>query len=108
MKIYLRRHHALRAGDGAFSQKIDYVTLLWDFLNIEGHPHRITGSRVMAILLNGCILAIGGASAVEGLRSTGLVRRVYYKAYQFGSSQLSLKKLTIWGHFKSSEMMSFV
>ena len=39
--------------DSAFSHKIDYV-----------------------ILLNGWILPIGGASAVEGLRSTGLHRLV--------------------------------
>ena len=50
-------------GDGAFSHKIDYV---------EGHLNFITGSRVTAILLNGWILPFGGASAVEGLPSTGL------------------------------------
>ena len=42
-------------GDGAFSHKIDYA---------EGHLNRITGSRVTAVLLNGCILPIVGASAV--------------------------------------------
>ena len=41
-------------------------------LNLEGHPNRITGSKVTAIFLNGWILPIGGASAVEGLLSTGL------------------------------------
>ena len=40
-------------------------------LNLEGHLNHITGSRVTAILLNGLILLIGGASAVEGLLSTG-------------------------------------
>ena len=42
------------------------------FLNPEGHQNPIDGSKVTAILLKGCILPIGGASAVEGLRSTGL------------------------------------
>ena len=36
-----------------------------------GHLNRITGSRVTAFFLNGWILLIGGASAVEGLLSTG-------------------------------------
>ena len=43
----------------------------WEILNLEGHPNCNTGSRVMAILLNGWILPVGGASAVEGLLSTG-------------------------------------
>ena len=45
-------------------------------LDLEGHPNRTTGSRVAAILLNGWILFIGGASAVDGLQSTGLTRPV--------------------------------
>ena len=49
------------------------------FLNPEGHQNRITGSKVTAILLKGWILPIGGASAVEGLRSTGLPRLVLIK-----------------------------
>ena len=47
-------------GDGAFSYKIDYVTIFKKILNLEGHLNRITGSRVTAILLNGWILPIGG------------------------------------------------
>ena len=58
--------------DGAFSHKIYYVRIFSDILNLEGHRNCITGSRVTAILLNGWILSIGGASVVEGLRSTGL------------------------------------
>ena len=58
MEISLRRRHALKVGDGAFSHKI-------------GHLNRITGLRITAILLNGWILPIGVASAVEGLLSTG-------------------------------------
>ena len=62
--------------DGAFSHKIDYVTIFFEILNLEGHPHRTAGSKVTAILLYWWILPIGGASAVEGLRSTGLPRLV--------------------------------
>ena len=58
--------------DSALSHKIDYFTIFQEILNLKGHPNRITGSRVTAILLNGWILPIGGASAVEGLRSAGL------------------------------------
>ena len=39
--------------DVAFSHKIDYVTNFWEIRNPEGHPNRITGSKVTAILLNG-------------------------------------------------------
>ena len=38
-----------------------------EILNPEGHPNRTTGSKVTAILLNGWILPIGGASSGEGL-----------------------------------------
>ena len=47
-------------GYGAFSHKIDYVTIFKEILNPEGHPNH-AGSKVTAILLNGCILTIGGA-----------------------------------------------
>jgi hypothetical protein len=49
--------------DGAFSHKIDYVTIVKEILNPERHPNCITGSKVPAILLNGWILPIGGASS---------------------------------------------
>ena len=49
--------------DGAFSHKvIKYVRILNEIQNLEGHPNHITGSKVTAIFLNGCILPIGGAS----------------------------------------------
>ena len=62
-------------GDGAFSHKIAYVTILWESLNLKGHPNHIIGSRVTA--LNGWILPIGGASEMEGLQSTVLPRLVF-------------------------------
>ena len=42
-----------------------------------GHPNGMTSSRVKATLLNGWILPIGAASAVEGLLSTGLPHLVF-------------------------------
>ena len=50
---------------------IDFVIGIKNFLNPEGHKNPIIGSKVTAILLKGWISPIGGASAVEGLRSTG-------------------------------------
>ena len=43
----------------------------------QRHPNRINSSRVTAILLNGWILPIDGASAVKGLQSTELPCLVY-------------------------------
>ena len=43
------------------------------------HYNGITGVRVMAILLNGWSLPIGGASAVEGLLSTGPTPSSFYE-----------------------------
>ena len=60
MKISLRRRHALTVADGSFSHKINYV--FKEIPNPKGHPNRITGSKVMANLLNWWILPIGGAS----------------------------------------------
>ena len=76
MKTSLRRRNAQLVGIGAFSHKIDWVSNYFKILNLEENPSRITGSEVTAILLNGWILPIYGASAVEGLPSTGLPRLV--------------------------------
>ena len=70
MKISLRRRHALTVEDGALCQKIDYVKIFGEIINLN------KGSRVTTIFLNKWILPIGGA--VEGLRSTGLPRLVLY------------------------------
>ena len=50
--------------------------MIKNFLNPEGHQNPINGSKVTDILLKGWIFPIGGASAVEGLRSKGLPRLV--------------------------------
>ena len=49
-----------------------------EILNLKEHPNCITGSRVREIFLNGWILPIGGALALEGLRSMGLPRLVFF------------------------------
>ena len=66
MKISLWCRQALIVEDGAFSHKIDYVTIFQEILNLKGHSNRITGSKVTAILLNGWILPIDKVSAVKG------------------------------------------
>ena len=48
-------------------KKRDYFTSFKEILNLEGHPNHITGAKVTAILLNGWVLPIGGASAVKGV-----------------------------------------
>ena len=72
----LRRRHAQTVRASTSSYKKDYFIGIKTFLNPEGHQNRITGSKVTAILLKRWILPIGGASAVEGLQSTGLPRLV--------------------------------
>ena len=64
--------HGQTVRDSSYSYKIDYVKVIKTFLNLKEHQNGITGSNVTAILLKGCILPIGGASAVEGLRSMRL------------------------------------
>ena len=68
VKISLWCHHALMVEDGAFSHKIDYVTIFKEIPNHKGHPNCITGSEVTAFWRNGGILPIGVASAVKGPR----------------------------------------
>ena len=52
---------------GSDAKTSPYVIVIKKFLNPEGHPNPISGSKVTASLLKGCILPIGGASAGEGL-----------------------------------------
>ena len=68
--------------DGAFSHDINYFTIFKEILNPEGHPNRITGSKVTAILLNGWILPIGGASS-GSVCACSLRSRLVYKATHF-------------------------
>ena len=59
MKISLRRRHAPMVRKGAFSHKIDYITICLENINLKGHQNRITRSRVTATLLNWWIFPIG-------------------------------------------------
>ena len=47
----------------------------------------ISGSKVMVILLKGCILLIGGASAGEGLRLQPAQQACLYKKISFSFVQ---------------------
>ena len=76
----LQRRHAQTVRVSTSSYKIDYFIVIKNFLNPEDHQNPITGSKVTAILLKGWILPLGGASAVEGLRSTGLLFRLVFNA----------------------------
>ena len=77
--LHKQARHAQTVRDSSSNYKIDYVIVIKNFfLNIEGHQNPINGSKVTAILLKGWILPIGGASAVEGLRSTWLPRLVFF------------------------------
>ena len=49
--------------DGAFSHKIDKKYFFFvEILNLEGHPNGITGSGLIAILLNGWSFSGGGST----------------------------------------------
>ena len=61
-------HSAQTVQDRSSSYKIDYVIVIKNFLNPEGHHNPISGSKITVILLKRWILLIGGASAGEGLR----------------------------------------
>ena len=64
----MRCLHAQTVRDSSSSFKVDYVIVIKNFRNPEGHQNSISGSKVTAILLKGLILPIGEASAGEGMR----------------------------------------
>ena len=68
--------HSQMVRDSPSSYLIDYVIVIKNPLNPKGHQNPISGSKVTGIFTEGVDLPIGGASAVEGLRSTGLPRLV--------------------------------
>ena len=49
--------------NGASSHKTNYIDILSEILNLEGHLNRCIGSKVTAILLNGWILPTGGVAS---------------------------------------------
>ena len=54
-----RRRYAQTVKDRSSSYKIDFFIVIKTFLNLEGHPIHMSGSKVTAILLKGLILPIG-------------------------------------------------
>ena len=95
MKISLRRRHALMIEDNTFSHKIGYVTIFKEILNFEGHPNCITGSKVMAILLNRWILPIGGV-ALGRVCACSLRSRLVFLSLQNLFDQQEARKLPIF------------
>ena len=67
------RYHAQMFRKGAFSHKIDYITIFRRIYILKDITNCITGLRVTATLLYGWIFLIGqsGEASVEGLLSTG-------------------------------------
>ena len=59
----LQRRRDQTVGDSSSSYKIDYVIVIKNFLNPEGHQNHIAGSKVTAILVKGYILPIGGVAS---------------------------------------------
>ena len=55
-------------GVGAFNHKLDCFGNLLEILNLEVHLKCITGSRVMAILMNGKDFAYWWSGIGKGLR----------------------------------------
>ena len=71
--------------DGAFSHKKDYVTFFVEILNPEGHSNSITGSKVMAILLNLLILPVVGVTSgrvcAQPANQACSCKRTYYSIF---------------------------
>ena len=59
----LRRGHAQTVRDSSSRYKIEYVIVIKNFLNPEGHQNPISGSKVTVFLLKGLIWPIGGVAS---------------------------------------------
>ena len=59
----LLRRHAQTIRDSTSSYKIDYVIMIKNFLNPEGHQSPFSGAKVTAILLKGWVWLIGGVAS---------------------------------------------
>ena len=62
-KIYLWRRHAQTVKAGASIYKANYIDILSEILNPEGHLNCYIASKVTVILLNGLILPTDEASS---------------------------------------------
>ena len=76
----LRCRHAQTVRDSTSSYKVDYVIVIKNFLNPEGHQNPISGSKITAMLLKGWILPIGGVSSGEGLRLQPAQQACFFSA----------------------------
>ena len=71
--------------DGAFSHKINYVIFFKEIINHEGHPNRITGLKVTAILLNGGFCPLVELHR-EGSAPTACAAGLFYKILNVGDN----------------------
>ena len=62
-KISLQRRYAQTVENGASSHKTNYIEILPEILNLEGHINRCIGSKVTAILLNWWFLPTCGVAS---------------------------------------------
>ena len=53
VKASLRPHHSQMVEDCACSHKIGYVRVFYEILNLERHQNCTTGSKIIAMMLNG-------------------------------------------------------
>ena len=63
--------------DGAFSHKIDYVTIFQEILNPEAHPNRSTGSKVT---MNRWICLLEWGFSGEGSVSAACAEGLFLRA----------------------------
>ena len=79
--------HAQTVRDSSSSYNIEYVIVIKNFQNFEGHQNPISGSEVRAILLKGWIWPIGGAASVRvcacSLHSRLVIINPYVKHHNY-------------------------
>ena len=79
----LPRRHTQTVRDSNSSYKIDYIIVIKNFLNPEGHQNPISGLKGTAILLKGWIFPIAGASPGEGHRLQPAQQACFFIVQQF-------------------------
>ena len=72
--------------------------MIKNFINPKGHQNPISGSKVIAILLKGWILPIGGASAGEGLRQQPAQQVCFNKTQRKRDKMTAIRRGKL--HFK--------
>ena len=96
----LRRHHTQTVRDSSSSYKIDYVIVIKNFLNPEGHQNSTSTLKVTAILLKGWILPIGGALAGEALPCSLRSRLVLILTMWFAGQATKSVKYVTFSHLR--------